>query len=291
MGKILGKSVLCFAGLFALGLGIQNMTVQLIHVTNLTRILGIIHVTILQFILWFLLTIAYSCSLYMLFRKEKQRYLIIAVNGIVIIVLFYVLIMVGAGSDIKSITFEIYNSAGLPTIMLALLFKSIQSGDHAQVLVHLAPTRILDILLKSALCLLVFAVLLFGYACLDRLFLYSILWLAVASINTVLPLFSIAFAYSAYRLFLKYKRFMPIILCNAGFLLVLWGFQLIPGIESLFDNGSVMQYYRIILWLFTGNTAIMTIVLAFVFRRVEKDRTAISADQNAPGSPAHSDVQ
>jgi len=91
MGKIIGKSALCFMGLVIVSwllILLQDWIFSLVDIPSLVYVM--IRGTVLAFTLRFVLAVAYSYILFRLFIREPQRDLIVALNGFFILVLFFI---------------------------------------------------------------------------------------------------------------------------------------------------------------------------------------------------------
>ena len=132
MAKIIGKSALCFAGLAVT----SWLLIQLydfvfswgnIHSFIIVMLRGIVF----AFTLRFLLTIAYAYTLFRLFIREPHRDLIIALNGLFILVLFFALQNFSISPYISYLDIRMVQVNSISVIALALMYKYISSNRKA----------------------------------------------------------------------------------------------------------------------------------------------------------------
>lgn len=240
--------------------------------------LGVAYVTIFAYIFWFLLPLAYAYLLFRVFIKEKYCYLIMVLNGILVIIQFYIMLMLLPESysyiNIQYVSLIVSMVAGIPVILLALMFKKLRSPckklklqcDHNRI------TSVLGVLARCALCFIALIIGVYGFDLLASILystfmrtitLFTIFEYYVAFIRDGLwPLIAISYAYMLYKAMKKYRYRYLIIAINSVFLLAVW------SVVSFYE--AVLPIDRLSLASILGNTAIMTVTLAFIFRRVEK---------------------
>ncbi len=274
--KILGKSFLCFIGLAAAGWAVDALCNLLMSIHG-QIFFTLLYATILGYILWFLLAAAYAYTLFLVFRNEKRRFLIMALNGAAVYLILYILLYLIIYSqyyiyintdilwDAVYISAEISRAAGLTTIILAFMFKSLSQGKtpyEANKVLNKA-LNIFWILGKLILCFIALLAVSKGYYLLliNANFKFGI-YASLFDTDIFLPLIASVYAYTLYRLLKKHARRQLIIMINAAFLLLVWGLILIPSIFIVIDRSLLAKV--------CGNTAIMTLVLMFIFRSVEK---------------------
>jgi hypothetical protein len=264
-------------------------------------------VFILGFIFWLLLPLVYSYLLFLLFKNEKFCFIIMMLNGIFVIVQYYILLILHIGGDIVYASLEASKVVGVPVILLALLYQKLgmpngmQKARSGQSEVK----NIIGILAKTALCFMALAIAAYGYNLLCSLDLrcFGYLSLFIQDALCAFPLIIIAYGYLLFRLFGKHHHRFLIICMNAVFLMVLSSVRLfvvaalsfyldislsLPALLSEFFSPNAISIF--------ANTAILLPVLALIFRSVEKHHAsaALPANQNAPEesiSPAHPDMQ
>lgn len=76
MWKILYKSVLSFIGLFAAGWGVEELFDLISKINQKSTIFILVNLTILSYIFWLIVAVAYTYALFLLFKYDKHRTLI-----------------------------------------------------------------------------------------------------------------------------------------------------------------------------------------------------------------------
>jgi len=159
----------------------------------------------------------------------------------------------------------------ISVIALALIYEYFSSKRKALKKVYKPAASILLILIKSAACMCLFVVLvLAGYAFMDLRI--SPLLLIFQDSSFVDLLTAIAYASVLYMLVSQHQHTLWIIAANSAFFLIAWGL-ILSRIFPVFVSYSFISF----------NTAILTPILALVFRSVEKYASAaLPVNQNAP---------
>jgi len=290
MGKVIWKSALCFAGLAAASWLVYLLNDWMFFADKQPGML-IIWAAMLQHIFWFILILAYAYLLFYLFRYEKHCCLIIILHGVFIIWQFLLMLFLSArgiisvNSDMMILSVTMVHVFSVSTILLAVLFISLKSSKSKRQ----PKSNVLNILLiitESALCFFVLTGFSIAHLFLKNYFLYIFGYLGffLESIQFIVPLCAITYAYWLYRFFRRHRHRTLLLIINAVFLILFCGFtfmcifidNLRPFIEIFSSPGLV----SITIIAFLGNTAIMTVALAFIFRSVEQ-YYASAADASA----------
>lgn len=270
MGKIIGKSALAFAGLGVAG-WLMNLLDHFIFYSgtdNHDYFFGMAKVTLLLYLPWLALALGYAIVLFLLFRNEKHRTLIMTLNAAAVIFVPYALLIpIGRGLMV----FSIAQSAGIPVMLLALLMGWIFPGQKKKNRgVWSGASGIVLALLKSFLCLGVVVGLAFvaGAFFIESKYPQPIHVWAAPFIEYRPVFFSIAIVYACLlnKLTADHKRPLLVMLVNALVLVAIWSLMLMFGFLS---EGNMYHLYLVIA---CGNTAVVTFALAFVFRGMEKLR-------------------
>ena len=293
MLKILGKSALCFAGLVAASWLVQQLY-DWMHSSVNSVLLLLIWITITQYIFGLLLGLAYAYILFLIFKKDKRCWVIIMLNGVFLILqLFYLFILhanngiLHAYDDVVLLSMHIACECGLPVIFLALMFNSLKSERGPK---KKSPNKTLNALVliaKSAICFFGLAAISYGFTIMHNslLSVLGIIGLFLDNLFFVLPIVAVVYAYSLYQFFRNegYRRL--ILILNAVFLIILC---------VLFTAWNQMDDISIILIaIILGNTGILTIVLAFIFRSVDKYYASAPTEQPLqpiPETDNHADL-
>lgn len=263
--KILGKSVLCFIGLAAAGWGVQKLTDIFFFMLG-SFFFMMLKLTILQYIFWFLLYIGYVYILFSVFKNEKRRRLIMMLNGAAVFLQFYIPLFLTKDRDILFLSVQLSNLFGIPVIALALMLNSIapDKKKHINDKPGNKAAKGLKVLLKSFLCFLALVIIIKVYGLFFRqaVSILGYVGFFIENFYLMWCLMAIGYAYALYKLVQKHAYRHLILILNAALLMVAWGMIFIPDIELPID--------RFLLSAVCGNTALITIILAFVFRSVEK---------------------
>lgn len=279
--KILGKSALCFISLTAAGWAVGKLSQFLLRLNN-SLLYILLHSTVIVFILWFLLGVWYAYTLFLLFNEEKNRCLIMALNGAGAAILFYIsgilLWNIQAGAYVN-LLFTL-SDIGVSTILLAFIFRHLVSAEPKHVGDPAAKEgfkNAVGIIARSALCFIGLSAVLYGYS-----FLPDIAKLE-RFIVLVISLSAISYAFTLYRLLKKNKRRLLAMLINAVFLMAVWGFMMLP-----FMLNSIFRYIPPVFVIGYGSTALFTMALAFIFGSVERRGNRDDYISNGPSmrSPA-----
>lgn len=268
MGKIIGKSALCFAGLFVASWLVKALTDWLFIVDKPT-FLTLLNMLILQYILWLLLPAAYSYIMYRLFINIKRYSLTIVINGIFLIAQFIVLAVINAGEDIMLLSFYIAISGGAPVVMLGLMFQRLALGRiNPEKPVKSKPAEMAAVTAKSALCFFMLTAASIGF---DKLHNYlgsvfGVIGLVFETPLFFIPIYAVSYAFGLYRLLKSNKRRKLILIINSWVIIVICGFSLV--FPEQFNTLDIIS--PIVMTIFMGNPALLTIVLAYIFNSVEK---------------------
>ena len=122
MGKIIGKSALSLAGLVAASWLVYLLNDWLPFAFS-PSVFSLFYLTCIQYSLYFLSAILYSYVLYRLFRNENRCCMIILLNGIFVILQFYILLFLSADTVALTVSFVMSTTAGYTAVLLSLLFK------------------------------------------------------------------------------------------------------------------------------------------------------------------------
>lgn len=305
MAKILGKSALCFAGLAIASWLIQMFCDWILYLYPKELFFGLISIFILELIFWLLLPLTYAYLLFLLFKKEKHCYLILVLNGVFVIVQYYILLMLHINGDIILASLQASKVAGVPVMILALIFKKLRTHNIDKDMPEKSKlASALFILTKSLLCFLALAITTYAFTLLSTSSLRFLGYLSffVQDPLCAFPLISIAYVYLLFRLIRTYRYHLLTISITAVFLMALSAVRLfiVPAL-SFYHNQS-LSLPAFLSELFTpnavaifGNTAILLPILALIFRSVEKQSVAVeSTNQNMASdsiTPTHSDIQ
>lgn len=259
--KIIGKSALCFIGLV-----VCSWLLMQLHELNTglgntgSVILVMFVVQIFTFTLPFLLTIAYSYILFRLFIRERYRHLIIAMNGLFILVLYIVLLVFRVNTYIISyLDAEIAQLVSIPVIALALMYKYLSGKRKTQKKLYGRAANAMLILMKSFVCMCLLVVLaIAGYA-FGLLRIPSFFIMMLQEINCLNLLTAIVYTFVLYIAFKRHKHIFWIIAVNSVFSLVAWSLIILRALD-------VSMLFSFVCF----NAALIPPVLAFVFRSVEK---------------------
>ena len=275
MGKILGKSALCFAGLAVTSWLIQMLCDWMLQLYPKPLFFGLFWMTILEFIFWLVLPIFYSYLLFLLFHNEKNCCLIMVLNGSFVFLQHYILLVLRVDGVILA-SLNASKVAG-SVILLALMYKQLRmTNTKSKMPSGKNNTKdILIMLSKSLLCFLGLVIAILGYNLLKKyaLSIFGYWGFYLESPYFIWPMIASTYAFLIFQT-VRIQRFRILILMiNALLLLLIWGLIFIPYEGKSFSLIAVC-----------GNTAIISIVLAFIFRSVEKHSGSIAlpANQNAP---------
>jgi hypothetical protein len=245
--KILGKSVLCFIGLAAAGWALDKLDNFLMHL-HMPVFFTILYSTVIGFVLWLLPGIGFAYLLFIIFMKEKQRTLILAVNGIVILIVFYVLIIISnqiqIDVDTEYLIAQLFK-VGLSTIVLGFMFNSIYKTEESDE--GYTGNAVLTVLLKSALCFIMMAAIFLEDVIIDTMLILSLL--------------TPAYAFILYILVKKHRLKTVIMFTNCILLFSVW---------VIVFFSFTYNHYIFLFATACGNTALLTIALTFIFRNIEK---------------------
>ena len=166
MGKIIGKSALCFVGLVVASWLLMQFRDFNISLGNIHSIIILMFVNyILSFTLPFILTIAYTYILFRLFIREPHCYLIIALNGLFILVLHIVLLFLQVDTSVISYLDMEMAEVSAPIMALALMYKYLSGKRKPQKRLYGRAANAMFILMKSVECMCLLVVLAIRYKC------------------------------------------------------------------------------------------------------------------------------
>lgn len=262
--KIIGKSVLSFIGLSVLTWVVEDLG-DFLLTTSGSVFYGLLKLTVLQYITWLLLGTGYAYVLFIIFKSEKKRALIVMLNGSAIFIQFFVLLFLNATGDEIMFSFRLSHTFGLLTIMLAFIFNNLTFPKKIQAasIKRNWFNALLSLSAKSAACFLALIAALYGYSVLYEIVEYGIVLLYCSRL--IFSAVPVLYACMLYKLIQKNKYRLLVMSINAVLLLAVW------SLIYLYDFTLPLNiYYKFFLCAVCGNTAIMTIVLAFIFRSVEK---------------------
>lgn len=277
--SVIFKSILSFLGLAAAGWIASLLTDLMLHNIHSPVFLALMNLTLFQYILWILLTIAYSYTLFLLFKNDKHPWLIMSLNGAAALFLqFYILFILKISTeDIKYLSIMISVLAFFSSIVSAFIFKNItrpkKTGVHYKTPGKAANTFI--VFVKSALCFLTLPVILYilDYLIHKELSVFGIFAFEFRSPFFTLTLAVLFYAFLQYKLFNRNLHRRLIMILNAVFLIVVWAldavfyiFPALPGFDPL------------LFAILCGNTGLALFALTFVFDSVK--RHGISSDTN-----------
>lgn len=267
MGKIIGKSALCFAGLY-----VANWLIQLVNhsimVAEKSDFLGMSFYFFLQFVTYFSSAILYPYVLFLLFRRERNSHLIILFNGVFAFVQYYIFwFMALISSDLLYVSFVISSTVGFPTMIFVIIYRRLNPVQKEQSpLSKIA--NIMDIIWRSALCVIALIVVSNGYD-IFRSFINQPGNLGVLldmAPSNLIPSFSMVYAYALYRLLERHRHQRLLMIINATVLMTLFILH-ISGFHVL----SIIQD-GLFSFLTFGHAAVLTVELAFIFKSVERKR-------------------
>ncbi len=288
MGKIIGKSALCFAGLvIASWLAINLFDwIQvafskglLMHLPNID-VFYEIYVLFFYYILAFLIAILFPYILFLAFKHERRCYLIITINGLFAIMQHYLLIFLYYGIhlnfsyDIILASLIITVPAGFSATLMSLMFRYLTNVKTP--IEEYTSAKLLNSILRTfgkfTMCLLFLMACAFGYdqyrALMPGLFTD---YINLRGTENML-FFIIPYACCLFWLLRRHKNRLLLIIINALLLLV------IQTLLMVFIIG-----FPVVTLTICGNASVTTVILALVFRSVEKhDSTALPANQKAP---------
>ena len=274
MGKIIGKSALAFVGLGVAG-WLMTLLADLIYFSESkgNYYYGITKMTLLSYLPWLALALVYAVALFLLFRNEKHRTLIMVINSSAVIVSYFGLLFFPV--DVKLPALYIAQAAGVPVMLLAAMLAWLFPAKGKKMRgIWSGASGVVVALSKSLLCLGVVVVLAFAVSVLINagIIINNLNAWTLPFIDFKPMVLSIAVIGSGllYRLMAGHKRRFIIMMVNAMFLAVIWSLVLIPSF--LPDLLGISSEYHFTLITICGNTAAATVALAFVFRGVEKHR-------------------
>lgn len=260
--NIIGKSALCFIGIAAAGWGVDSLEKYILHLAK-SPFFGILSLSFTGIVLWLLLGIAYAYALFMLLKGHKRRVLIVTINGAVNFLFYFILLIFGLYGDIMLFSYRLSNTYGMLIIILALMFNNLASASQIKTesksknkLVSL-----LSILSKSIVCFLALIILLYGYAWLYKSSGLELQFYISYLLFSIIPA---TYACVLYKIINRNKYRQIIMIINAAFLLSVW------SLVYVYDFILPFNIVKSFLYPVCGNTAIVTFVLAFIFRSVEK---------------------
>ncbi len=221
---------------------------------------------ILNDLLPFLLFVCYAYIMFLIFRCNKKRYTIMVLNAAFIFIfsmffLVFLLISIDLGIILGSI--------GFPAIMFALMFKSLEQGKKIISLPNKSKNKVVNglvIIIKSLLCFILLVFLTYFDPKFGRLH-FDILELSIFELilHQIYPgLAIILYAYVLYRLVRKHVNKQRIMIINAFILIAIWVIRLY-GIDIL-SFVTVLPFQ----FLNFANAGLLTIILSFIFKSVEK---------------------
>lgn len=276
MGKIIGKSALCFAGLCVVS-GLIKALTDWLFIVDKPAILTIINLTVLTYILWLLLPAAYAYILFRLFRNNEHSILIIGLNGVFIIIQFFVLLLLRVNTDVLLVSTYLSDTCGIPVIMLGIMFRKLISGK--QQVKKVSTNKVLGItaiIAKSVLCFILLTAVSIGFDVLHGYFTSAlgIFGLVLDTPLFFIPLFAVLYAYYLYRLLKSNARRRLLLIINSMGLIIICGLSLL--FPEQFNALNIIS--PLVLTIFVGNTALLNLVLAFIFSNVE--RSGYHGDMN-----------
>ena len=267
MGKILGKSALCFVGLVIASWLLMQLYDWLFSWVNThSLITAMLKGTILAFTLPMLLAIAYTYVLFRLFIREPNRYLIIALNGLFILVLFFILWFLHVSSYISYLDTMMVQVDSISVMALALMYKNISNKRKAPKKVYKRAANAMLILMKSSACMCLLIILALAWNAFMALRIPLIYFIKpFQDISFVDLLSAIVYSSVLYSLLRSHKHTFGIIVANSALLLIVWGLILLR-IFPVSMNFSFTSF----------NTAILTPLLALIFRSIEKQSQLVA---------------
>ena len=271
MGKILVKSVLCFAGLAVTSWLLMQLHDLNTGLGNISVIIAVFYTNILTFTLPFLLTIAYTYILFRLFIKERCCYLLVALNGLFILILYIILLFFGVDTHIISYLDVVMVRHSMPVMALALIFKYLSGKRGTPKKLYGRTGNAMLILMKSFTCMCLLAALALAGCVFMELKIPLVYVMFFQEISLLNLLTAIVYTCTLYIFFRRHKHTIWIIAVNSALLLVAWGLIIL----KIFPVSILFSFICI-------NTALIPPVLALIFRSVERHATSVPANQNAP---------
>lgn len=291
MGKILGKSALCFAGLVIASWLVQKLCDWMFFAKR-SMVLTMIWVTVLQYIFWFLLLLAYAYLLFYLFRHEKHCRSIIRLHGLFLIIQFLLMLLIHSknilplSDKVLLLSATMANVFGFSIILLSVMFTYPKSGESVKRSPQNKMRSYLMLIAFSTLCVFVLTAFSYGYDKLHNYFSYlGYIGLFLDSLYLVVPLCAITYAFCLYRFYRGLKHPRLLIILNSVFLMIVGGLTLLFANKS----GLLTGTSHIMIAVYLSNTAIVTPVLAVIFHSVDKHKPALTENLNSPdagGFPA-----
>ncbi len=266
MGKIIWKSALSFAGLAVVSWLLMVLDEVVISLeTSSVALLPVL--TLLPYIYWFLLTAAYAFALFRLFVRGKGCCLIVALNGLFVLLQFFAFNLARVPSGILALSTRMMQAGGAAVMLLAFVFKLLLSDKKpASDKVPGRAANAARIILETIMGLGLFAILAFETYALTRSAPAPILqpfwqerfvWLMAAVIyDSVL-----------YLLFRRQYHVTSIMVVNAVLLAAVWCMVLIPDAQS--PLSALFPDFKPFLCGLAGSASILTVALAIIFKRAE----------------------
>jgi len=285
MGKIIGKSALCFVGLAVASWLVQLLSNYLLLLYPKPLFLSLVWMFLLEFTLWLLLPLAYSYLLFRIFKNKKYCCLIMMFHGIFIIVQYYVLLMLHIGGNVIIASLRASMVAGAPLMLLALMLHWLRTHRSEMRPAKSTGRKVLGALAKSALCFLalVAATYAFSLLCSVPITVFGYVGLFIQSPFCVFPVIIIAYAYLLFRLTERGPQRFWVMGANAVALMVLSAVELfIPGLTIPFPAFLTAYFPPHAVALF-GNIALLLPILVLIFRSMEQyDASALDASALHP---------
>lgn len=293
MGKIIGKSALCFAGLAVSAYLTSIFCDYILQIHAKPYVFSITWLFVLEFTLWLLLPLVYSYLLFLVFCDNRDCCIIMILNGVFVIAQYYLLLLLRVGGDVIMASLQASKVAGVPVILLALLFNKLKTRHNT---IKAQPQRSViinafSVLTKSVFCFLAMMIITYAFSllCSLPLTIFGYIGFFIQDHYCAFPAIFIIYAYLLFRLNERHRHYRWIIGINAVILMTLCAVELFtPGVTfpmPEFINGHFLPSAISII----GNAAILLPVSAYLFRGVKKHGAALRASQNAPEdiAPAH----
>ncbi len=269
MGKIIGKSALCFVGLCVVNWPLMLLDDLILNWGNITsRYFALFKIIVLINLMWFVVAIAYAYFLFRLFKNEPNRFLIIAMNGLFILILFIVLMYMHVDSNISYFMLNMMHTDSISVMILALMFKMLSVRRGVRKLNYSNSVNVLFVIIKSVAGLFVIIAL----SVTAEVFLHVKVISLIPFQNTrfVFLLGTIIYTGFMYKFFYQNKHVIMIMCVNAAVLILICFIAITALTESQYYLLGCPVLSCLTLSSLTGSAAPLMPLLSIVYRSVQK---------------------
>ncbi len=276
MGKIIGKSALCFAGLCVVSGLLMFLDDVMINWGNITSKSFVLFKTlVLSDLMWFIVAIAYAYLLFRIFKNEPNRFFIIAMNGLIILILFFILSYLKVDSTISYFMLKMMQADSISVVMLALMFKPIFSIRKELKKSYRKCISILLVVIKSFAGL--FIIIALAVILQVVLHVKGNLLIPFQHTRFVFLIGTIIYSGFMYKFLYQNKQAIMIICANAAVLMLI-------SFIATTSNTYYLLGCPVLSWLtlsgLTGSAALLVPLLFIVYRSIHKQRFSPVTNHN-----------